>query len=166
MTMTPKPIPEGFHALTPHLTVRDAAKAIEFYTKAFGAKEKGRFTGPDGKAIMHATLQIGDSMIMLNDESPDWQCLSPLSKPGAGFCIHLYVNDVDVVFNRAIQAGATATMPVADMFWGSRYGQLKDPFGHVWSIATHKEDVSPEECTKRMAAQFGGAACGETSHKH
>jgi len=166
MAMTAKPIPEGFHALTPHLTVRNAAKAIEFYTKAFGAKEKGRAVGPDGKAIMHAALQIGDSMIMLNDESPDWQCFSPLSKPGAGYCVHLYVSDVDVVFNRAVQAGATPTMPIADMFWGDRYGQLKDPFGHLWSIATHKEDVSMEECAKRMKEQFGGAGCGDKTHKH
>ncbi len=164
--MKTKPIPEGYRTLTPHLTVRNAAQAIDFYVKAFGAKEKGRHVGPDGKAIMHAALQIGDSMIMLNDESPDWQCFSPLTKPGAGFVVHLYVDDVDVVFNRAVQAGATATMPIADMFWGDRYGQIKDPFGHLWSIATRKEDVSPEECAKRMNEQFGGAGCAEKPSAH
>lgn len=166
MAKTTKPIPEGYHALTPHLTVRNAAKAIEFYKQAFGAKECSRNLGPDGKMVMHAALKIGDSMLMLNDESPDWQCFSPLSKPGAGVCIHLCVEDVDAVFNRAVKAGATATMPIADMFWGDRFGQLKDPFGHLWSIATRKEDVSPEECGKRMKEQFGGAACGSKAASH
>jgi len=154
-----KPIPEGFHSLTPHITVRDCAKAIDFYKKAFGAKENSRVTGPDGKNIMHAEMKIGDSMFMLNDEAPDWGCLSPLSKPGAGYCVHLYVDDADKVFKQAVAAGAKETFPLADQFWGDRYGKVKDPFGHEWSIATHKEDVSPADCAKRMQETFAGGAC-------
>lgn len=153
-----KPIPEGFHTITPHLVVRGGEKAIEFYKKAFGAKERESgcvMKMPDGK-IGHAELWIGDSPIMLADESPDWGALSPLSKGGGSVCIHLYVSDVDKTYAQAVAAGATATMPVADMPWGDRYGKLKDPFGHEWSIGTHKEDLTPEELDKRMQAMMSG----------
>jgi len=161
MTPKTKPIPDGFHTLTPHLVVREAAKAIEFYKKAFGAEVKGVLNGPDGKSIMHASLKIGDSFLMLNDEFPpfdnaqgfqEWKCLSPQSVGGSSVTIHLYVEDVDAVYNRAVSVGATATMPVMDAFWGDRYGKLLDPFGHEWSIAIHKEDLSPEEMKKRGEA--------------
>ena len=128
-----------------------AAAAIEFYKKAFGAEEIARMPGPKG-SVMHAEIQIGDSRIMLNDEFPDFGKMGPASIGGTPITIHLYVNDVDALFDRAVKAGATARMPVADMFWGDRYGQIEDPFGHHWSIATHKEDVSPEECMRRMKA--------------
>ena len=143
-----KPIPEGLHSLTPHITVRDAAKAIEYYKRAFGAEEKGRFAGPDGK-IMHASLRIGDSALYLNDEFPEMGCSSPLTHGGSGVTLHLYVEDVDTVYKRAIDAGAKSTMPVADQFWGDRYGTLTDPFGHNWSIATHKEELTPDEMERR-----------------
>lgn len=150
-----QPIPEGFSTLTPHLTVRNAAAAIEFYKKAFNAEPVGRaHLCPDGKTIMHAEMKIGNSMVMLNDEMPDMGSLSPLSKEGAGVCMHIYVKDVDKLTKQAIDAGATVTMPVADMFWGDRYGRIKDPFGHHWSIATHKEDVTDEEMEERAAAMF------------
>jgi uncharacterized glyoxalase superfamily protein PhnB len=155
------PIPEGFHTLTPHLTVRDCAKAIDFYKKAFGAEERMRALAPDGRSIMHASLQIGNSMFMLNDEFPDWGCLSPLAKPGAGVQVHMYVNDVDRVWKRAVEAGATEQMPLADQFWGDRYGTLKDPFGHVWALATHIDDPTPDQMKQRMEAAFGGGGCGK-----
>ncbi len=142
--MAVKPIPEGYHSLTPHMTVRDAARAIEFYKKAFGAVERGVMKGPDGK-VMHAELRIGDSIFMLADEFPEFGGLSPLSTGGAGMGLHIYVEDVDSAFDRAIGAGGTVEMPVADMFWGDRYGKLVDPFGHKWSIATHTRDVSMKE---------------------
>jgi PhnB protein len=142
--MAVKPIPEGYHTLTPHMTVRDAARAIEFYKKAFGAVERGVMKGPDGK-VMHAELRIGDSIFMLADEFPEFGGLSPQSTGGAGMGLHIYVEDVDSAFDRAIGAGGTVEMPVADMFWGDRYGKLVDPFGHKWSIATHTRDVSMKE---------------------
>jgi PhnB protein len=154
MQMAVKPIPDGYHTVTPHITVNDGNKAIEFYKKAFGAKEVYRMPGPGGK-IMHAEIQIGDSMIMLNDEFPEMDgSRSAKSLGGSAVTLNLYVPDVDKLFNQAVAAGATATMPVADMFWGDRYGKLKDPFGHNWSIATHKEDVTPEEVMKRAQAEF------------
>ncbi len=152
-----KPIPDGFHAITPHLVVRDASAAIEFYKKAFGADELHRSMGPDGKSIIHATLKIGDSMLMLNDEFPEWQCHGPQSTGGTPVTIHLYVTDVDTVYQQAVDAGATATMPVMDAFWGDRYGKLKDPFGHEWSIATHTETVTPEQMKQRAEAFFAEA---------
>ncbi len=140
-----KPIPDGFHTLTPHLTVRDAAKAIDFHKQAFGAEVRG--VSYEGKKVIHAALKIGDSMLMLNDEFPEWGTLSPLStgNAGAGVAIHIYVEDVDNVFNRAVSAGATVKMPPMDQFWGDRYGQVVDPFGHRWSLATHVRDLSHEE---------------------
>jgi PhnB protein len=159
MTAATKAVPDGFHTVTPHLVVRDANRAIEFYKQAFGAKELSRMPGPDGKSLMHAELQIGDSRVMLVDEFPGMGALSPLSVGGTSVTIHLYVNDVDVVTQRAISAGATVKMPVADMFWGDRYGVVSDPFGHQWSIATHKQDLTPAEMQQAAAkamAQMGG----------
>jgi PhnB protein len=149
-----KAIPEGFHAVTPHLVTRDAAKAIEFYNWAFGAELQGKsHDSPDGK-ITHATLKIGDSLLMLADEFPSFGSLSPESLGGSPVVIHLYVEDVDAVFNRAVSAGATSTMPLMDAFWGDRYGQLTDPFGHRWSLATHKENLTDEEVGQRGKAFF------------
>jgi len=142
--MTVQAVPKGYHTVTPHTTVRDAARAIEFYKQAFGAEEKGAMKGPDGK-IMHAELRIGDSVIMLADEFPEFGSLSPLSTGGTGIALHIYIEDVDSAFDRAVKAGAKVDMPVADMFWGDRYGKLSDPFGHKWSIATHIRDMSSEE---------------------
>ena len=142
-------IPKGYHTITPYMTVRDAARAIEFYKQAFGAKEKGVMKGPEGK-VMHAELVIGDSTIMLADEFPEFGSLSPQSIGGSGTGLHIYIEDVDSAFDRAVQAGATVEMPVADMFWGDRYGKLRDPFGHKWSIGTHKADLSMEEMKKGM----------------
>ncbi len=146
-----KPIPEGFHTITPHLTVRNGEKAIDFYQRAFGAEIRRFALGPDGKSLMHADLKIGDSILMLVDEMPDWNVLSPLTIGGSAVTIHLYVEDVDAAFQRAVDAGAKVKMPLADQFWGDRYGEVVDPFGHQWSIATHIEDPSPEEIAKRMA---------------
>ena len=147
--MSVQAIPKGYHTITPFMTVRDAARAIEFYKQAFGAKEKGVMKGPEGK-IMHAELVIGDSIIMLADEFPEFGALSPQSTGGSGTGLHIYIEDVDSAFDRAVKAGATVEMPVADMFWGDRYGKLRDPFGHKWSIGTHKADLSMEEMKKGM----------------
>jgi PhnB protein len=149
--MTVEAIPKGYHSLTPYMTVRDAARAIEFYKQAFGASEKGVMPGPDGK-IMHAELIIGDSIFMLADEFPQYGSMSPLSTGGSGMGLHIYVEDVDSAFDRAVKAGATVEMPVSDMFWGDRYGQLEDPFGHRWGIATHVRDVTPNEMQEAMQA--------------
>jgi len=143
-----KNIPDGFHSVTPTLTVRGAASAIEFYKKAFGAQEIMRFPSPDGKSIWHSEIKIGDSKIMLNDESPQMNCLSPKSVGGATSGIYLYVEDADNVFNKAVAAGGKVTMPIADAFWGDRSGQIEDPFGHRWMIATHKKDMTQEEMRK------------------
>jgi PhnB protein len=151
--MTVKAIPDGYHTLTPHMTVRDAARAIEFYKQAFGAVERGVMKGPDGK-IGHAELVIGDSIVMLADEFPEYGSLSPLSTGGSGMGLHIYVEDVDSAFDRAVKAGAKVDMPVSDMFWGDRYGKLADPFGHKWSIATHKADFTAEEMEQGMKAMM------------
>jgi len=153
-----KAIPEGYYTVTPHLVVKDAGGAIEFYKKAFGAEEVFRMPGPGGK-VMHAELKIGNSHVMINDEMPDYGALGPQSIGGTPVTLHLYVNDVDSTFKRAISAGGKEEMAVADMFWGDRYGKLVDPFGHKWSVATHKEDVSPEECARRMEKEFGKGNC-------
>ncbi len=152
-----KPVPEGFHTLSPHLTVRDAAKAIEFYQKAFGAEVKGVHYTPDRK-VMHASLKIGDSMLMLNEEFPQMGGRSPEALGGSPVTINLYVEDVDRLFSQAVAAGAKATMPLADQFWGDRYGQVVDPFGHHWALGTHKEDVAPEEMERRGKAIFAEMA--------
>ncbi len=144
-----KPIPEGMYSVTPHLVCAGAADAIEFYKKAFNAVEMGRLPGPDGK-LMHAQIRIGDSVVMLVDEFPEWKSFGPKVLHGSPVTIHLYVEDVDTAFARAVAAGAKVTMPLDDMFWGDRYGRLEDPFGHQWSIATHVRDVSPEEMQQAM----------------
>ena len=158
MTATTKPIPEGFHAVTPHLVVRGAVEAIDYYKRAFGAVERFRMAGPDGKSIMHAELVIGDSIIFLCDEMPDMDCRSPAALQGTPVSIHLYVDDADAVFGRAVSAGGRVTMPLQDMFWGDRFGEIEDPYGHRWSIASHVEDVPPEEIERRGAEAFGGQA--------
>jgi PhnB protein len=147
--MPVKPVPDGYHTLTPFLTVRDAARAIEFYKAAFGAQERGVMKGPDGK-IMHAELKIGDSIIMLSDEFPEYGAVSPLTSGGAGLGLHIYIDVFDAAFDRAVKAGAEVEMPVMDQFWGDRYGKLKDPFGHKWSIATHTKDLSMDEMKHGM----------------
>ena len=154
MATSVKPIPDGYHTLTPYLRVRDGVKAIEFYKRAFGAEEIMRMPGPDGKGVMHAELRIGDSPVMLGEEMKEWGALCPESLGGTGGGIHMYVPDVDAAMARAEAAGGKVTMPVADQFWGDRYGKLQDPFGHEWSLATHKEDPTPEEMDRRMKAMF------------
>jgi PhnB protein len=143
-----KPIPEGYNSVNAYLAVEDAEKAIEFYTRAFGAKERGRMPGPGGK-IAHAELEIGDSVVMLSDPMPQQSVKSPKELGGTSASLMLYVEDVDEFVQQAVDAGATITMPVEDQFWGDRFGKVTDPFGHDWSIATHVEDVSPEEMAKR-----------------
>jgi PhnB protein len=145
----PKPVPEGMHSVTPHLICAGAADAIEFYKKAFGAVEEARLPGPGGR-IMHAMIRIGDSAVMLVDEMPEWGALGPKSLKGSPVTVHLYVENADATVERAVKAGAKITMPLADQFWGDRYGKLEDPFGHHWSIATHVRDVSMEEMQQAM----------------
>jgi len=156
-----KPIPDGYRTVTPYLTVRNAADAIEFYTRAFGAQEVERMSGPDNKSIMHAELKIGDSIVMLSDEFPQGGTRAPQSLGGSTGSLFLYVPDVDAAFKRALDAGATVAMPLADMFWGDRFGKVSDPFGHVWGLATHKEDVTPEEMKKRGQAFMAAMAKGQ-----
>jgi PhnB protein len=139
-----KPVPDWMHTVTPHLICDGAADAIEFYKKAFNAVEMMRLPGPQGKLI-HASIRIGDSVVMLADEFPEWSSFGPNSLKGSPVTIHLQVEDVDTLFEQAVSAGAEVKMPVQDMFWGDRYGYLEDPFGHHWAIATHVRDVSPEE---------------------
>ncbi|TMQ34944.1 MAG: VOC family protein [Planctomycetota bacterium] len=146
-----KPIPEGQHSVTPYLVVRGATDAIDLYRKAFGAVNRGSMPGPDGK-IVHAELQIGDAFIYLSDEMPGGNCRSPQSLGGCSCTIHLYLEDADAVFNQAVAAGCKISMPMMDAFWGDRYGKVTDPFGHEWSIGTHKEDLTMEEMAKRGAA--------------
>ena len=155
MTSRAKPIPEGHHTATPYLIIKDAASAIEFYKKAFGATELFRMADPKSGKIGHAEIKIGNSPIMIADEFPEMGVRSPQSFGGSPVSIFLYVEDVDALASQAIAAGAKVLMPVQDQFWGDRYGKLADPFGHVWDIATHKEDVAPEEIHKRAAAAFG-----------
>ncbi|HYL09902.1 MAG TPA: VOC family protein [Candidatus Acidoferrales bacterium] len=152
-----KPIPEGYHTITPGLICRDAARAIDFYKKALGAVEIMRMPGPGGK-IMHAELKIGDSVVFVNDEFADMGAVAPDSSANRYCSLYLYVEDADAVFNRALENGARVKMPLADQFWGDRYGRITDPFGHDWGIATHKEDVTPEEMQRRMAAFMSQAA--------
>jgi PhnB protein len=146
--MPVKPVPEGYHTLTPYLVVDNASGAIEYYKNAFGAKELFRMDGPGGK-IGHAQLQIGDSMVMLADGFPGSSTRPPTELDGTSGSVFMYVEDVDAVVKQAIDAGGTVSMEVADQFWGDRFGAVTDPFGHVWSIATHVEDVPPEEMAER-----------------
>jgi uncharacterized glyoxalase superfamily protein PhnB len=144
-----QPIPPGMHSITPHLVCHSAVDALLFYVKAFNAVEVGRLAGPDGR-LMHADLKIGDSHLMLVDEYPEHGSLGPYALKGSPVTLHLYVEDVDATMAQAADAGARITMPAADMFWGDRYGQLEDPFGHRWSVATHVRDATPQEIEAAM----------------
>ena len=157
MTSPVRPIPPGYHTATPYLIVNDAARALAFYQAAFGATELLRLANPGG-GIGHAEIRVGDSVIMLADEHPAMGYRCPPALGGTPVSLHLYVEDVDAMFARAVTAGATATRPVQDMFYGDRTGTLTDPFGHVWSLATHTEDVPPAEITRRYAALMAQGA--------
>ena len=157
MSRKVKPIPDGYQSVSPYLMVRGAAKAIDFYKKALGATERFRFAAPDG-SVMHAELQVGDSVVMLADDNPQATAKSPASLGGTSVNIFLYVEDVDSFFQQAVGAGAEALMPPENMFWGDRFSKVSDPFGHEWSLATHVEDVSPEEMGKRAEAMFAQAS--------
>lgn len=148
------PVPKGLHTVTPYLIIRNAARAIEFYKKAFGATEVMRFADPRSGKIGHAEIKIGDSSVMLADEYPEMQYRSPQSLGGSSVLMQLYVEDVDALFKQAVAAGAKVLRPVADQFYGDRSGSVTDPFGHLWNIATHKEDLSDEELLKRSAKAF------------
>ena len=158
MSTTPNPVPPGMHSITPHLVCDGADKAIEFYVRAFGATSSGAMKGPDGK-VMHAQVKIGDSHVMLVDEYREHGMLGPRALNGTPVTMHLYVDDADRWFERALAAGAQTVMPLADMFWGDRYGVLEDPFGHRWSIATHKRDVPIEEMQRAVKAM--DPTCGK-----
>jgi len=155
--MSVQPVPEGYHTLIPYLAVDDAAKAIDYYKKAFGATERGRMEGPDGK-IGHAEVQIGDAVVMLSDPVPQGSTRPPIELGGTTSSVVLYVEDVDAVVERAVDAGGIVVMEVADQFWGDRFGTITDPFGHVWSVATHVEDVPPEEMEQRAKAAMAAMA--------
>lgn len=154
-----KPIPEGYHTITPYIAIKDAAKAIEFYQKAFGAKEMEKCLSPDGK-IMHAVIKIGNSMLMLSDEMPGSDCgiSSPETLKATTSMLFIYVEDADAFFNKAVEAGATVKMPLSDVFWGDRYGQLLDPYGHSWSVSTHKVDMTKEEIAEAAEKFFSDPA--------
>ena len=156
MTQNPKPIPDTYRRVTPSLVVGDAAAALAFYAEVFGAIERARIPGPGG-AIAHAEIEIGDSVVMLSDAFPERGVKAPAKgEAGTASGIFLYIADVDAVFKKAVDAGATVTMPLENQFWGDRYGKLRDPFGHEWHLATHVEDVSPEEMGKRAQAAMAG----------
>ena len=155
--MPVSPIPKGYHSVSPYLAVEDATEAIEYYTKTFGAKERTRMEGPDGK-IGHAELEIGDSVIMLSDPFPQASTRPPHELGGTSASVMLYVEDVDAVVKKAVDTGSTIAMEVADQFWGDRFGTITDPFGHVWSIATHVEDVPPEEMAERAKQAMSAMA--------
>ena len=155
-----KYIPEGFHAVTPYLTTKNAGEAIEFYKRAFGARERVRMPGPDGK-VVHAEVQIADSIIMLGEECPEHGAVSTQTLEGSPVGLALYVQNVDETFKRAVDAGATVKEPVANKFWGDRSGSLTDPFGHKWMLLTHVEDVPPQEMKKRMAEAFSTASASK-----
>lgn len=153
MAKSPNPIPPGFHTITPHLTVVGAAKYIDFLKQAFGATEMSRSPGPDGR-LMHAQVQIGDSILMFNDDFPEFG-MPPLAEGRWPVLLNLYVPDADATFAKATAAGCQITVPISDQFWGDRYGHVKDPFGFTWAISTHKEDLTPEEIQGRLAAASG-----------
>ena len=165
--MPVKPIPDGYHTITPAIIVRGAANAIDFYRRVFGAEVVERMDGPDG-SVAHAEIRIGDSIVMLGDENPQYGTLSPMSTNGTPSSLHIYVDDVDAVFARAISAGAKAKSPIENAFWGDRYGKVTDPFGHDWGIATHIRDMSSaevkraaDEWMQRMSQQMGSQERGE-----
>jgi PhnB protein len=151
-----KPIPDGFHTITPSFTFKNSQEAIDFYKKAFGAKLLSSFKHPDGRGIMHATIQIGDSILMMGDEAP--QCQSAESLGGSPITLYIYTPDADKLFDQAIAAGCAETMPMAEMFWGDRAGSIKDPFGYSWMIATHKRDLTDEQIRKGAEAFFAQMA--------
>jgi len=157
MTVKPKPVPEGTHTLTPHLAMRNAAKALEFYPQAFGAEVLGVAKSPDGK-IVHAVLKIGDSKFMLHDEFPAMGSPGPETLGGSPVVLSLCVEDVDALWKRAVAAGVKVVMPLDNQFWGDRYGVVTDPFGHRWALLSHVEDVPPEEMKRRMDAAFAQMA--------
>lgn len=163
-TPATQPIPQGMHSVTAHIVCEGASDAIAFYKKAFNAQELARLPGPNGK-VMHAAIRIGDSVVMLMDDFPEWGSLGPKALKGSPVTLHLYVTDVDASMKQAEAAGAKVAMPVADMFWGDRYGQVIDPFGHRWSIATHKFDYSPEEIQQNMAKMGEAGGCGDAAQK-
>ena len=152
-----RPIPDGYHSVTPYLFIKGAADAIDYYKKVFGAQERMRMPGPHGE-IMHAELEIGDSTLMLADENPNMGAKSPQTLGGASSSLHIYVENVDTVTQKAVDAGAKVVRPIKDQFYGDRSGTVIDPFGHMWSIATHVEDVSPEEMEKRAAKAMSQSA--------
>jgi PhnB protein len=152
-----KPIPDGYHTLTPALTVKNGAEAIAFYKRALGAEEIMQIPGPDGR-LMHAEMKIGDSRFMLGEEMPEQGCRAPASVGAVSSSLYVYVQDVDKAFRRAVEGGAKPVMPVTDMFWGDRFGQVEDPSGHRWGLATHKEDPSPEEMARRQKEFFAQMA--------
>ena len=157
------PIPKGMTTVTPHLVCGNCADAIEFYKGAFGAVEIGKQLMPDGDKVIHAMIRIGDSVVMLVDEFPEWGAVGPITLNGSPVTLHLYVEEVDAFVDRAGWAGATVTMPVQDTFWGDRYGKLEDPFGHKWSVATHIRDVEPEEMERAARECFGSMGANEAA---
>jgi PhnB protein len=162
--MSVKPIPDGYRTVTPYLVVSSAAAAIDFYKRAFGAKEISRMDGPQGK-IAHAEIKIGDSILMLSDEMPGSDTKAPQSIGGTAVGIFLYLENVDKTFQEAISAGAKTIMPPTDMFWGDRFGKLTDPYGHSWALATHKEDVAPAEMSRRMKEEMPKMAAQQQTSK-
>jgi PhnB protein len=152
-----KAIPDGYHTITPALTVKNGTEAIEFYKRALGAEEIMRLPGPDGR-LMHAELKIGNSRFMLGEEMPEQGCKAPVAVGAVSSSLYVYVEDVDKAFRRAVEGGAKSIMPVTDMFWGDRHGVVEDPSGHRWGLATHKEDLSPEEMTRRQKEFFAQMA--------
>ena len=163
MSSQVKRVPEGYHTITPGLIVNGAQKAIEFYKEAFGAEIIGVHTTPDGSKVAHGEIKIGDSRVFINDEYPEMNARGPQSLGGSPVSLSLYVEDADAVFNRAVAAGATVTMPLADQFWGDRWGMITDPFGHHWSVATHIKDLTEEELNKASAEYFSQS---DKSHAH
>jgi|SRR5437660_8623076 len=153
-----KPIPEGYHTITPTFVVKDGGKAIEFYKRAFGAKTEFLMPGPNGKGVMHADLRIGDSPFMISDENPQNPCKSAETLGASPVSFYIYTEDADAAFKKAVAAGATAKMQVQDMFWGDRMGSVQDPFGYTWSVATRKQNLTPEQIAKGAEAAFAGMA--------
>ena len=159
--MAVKPVPDGFHTVNSYIVVKNAVEAMKFYQKAFGAEPGMRMPGPDGNSTMHAEMRIGNSTVMLTDENPEWDLKSVQTLGGSPCSLHLYVENGDKLFERAVQAGCTVKMPMMDAFWGDRYGKVADPFGHQWGIATHKEDLSPAQIAERAEEFFSnmGGCC-------
>ncbi len=165
MSQQVKAIPDGHPRVTPHLVIAGAPEAIEFYKTALGAREMHRMLCPQTGKIMHASIAFGDSMIYLAEEFPNYGSLGPKAVGGSPVVIHLYVEDVDAAFNQAVEAGATPVMPPMDMFWGDRYGKFVDPFGHQWSLATHIEDLTPEQMNAKMREFMSSASCGASDSR-